>query len=86
MPLNVLNYYALTVAILADCNVEVAFEKLQNKHPESVRHYLTEADDQDIQVFRKQGIVWSEIASYYGVSEQLLFRRLKRFKKKRGEI
>lgn len=77
-----LNYYALTVAIISECSIETAFEKLQSEHPDSVRPLLNKADNQDIRAFRKQGITWPEIASYYCTPVTTVYGRVRARKRK----
>ena len=64
-----LGYYALTVAILNPCRVEVAFEKVQSDFPGKVKpSVLTEEDKRDIRILRQQGLTFKEICEIYGIS------------------
>jgi hypothetical protein len=62
-----LNYYAMAVAILAECSVETAFEKLQCFHPDKVgsSQTLTSEDTEDMRKFRGEGMSYQEIAQLY---------------------
>ena len=62
-----LNYYAMAVAILAECSVETAFEKLQCYHPDKVgsRQTLTPEDTEDMRKFRGEGMSYHAIARLY---------------------
>ena len=77
-----LNYYAMAIAILAECSVETAFEKLQSDHPDLVTAQLCEEDYQDIKHFRDQGLVWTEIAAIYNMPWQNIYKRIYNRKKK----
>jgi len=64
-----LGYYALAVAILNPCRVEVAFEKVQSDFPGKVKpSVLTEEDKRDIRILRQQGLTFKEICEIYGIS------------------
>ncbi|EGW36495.1 hypothetical protein [Desulfosporosinus sp. OT] len=73
-----LNYYAMAVAILAKCNIETAFEKLQNDTPEKVRNYFTPRDTEDMQKLRDEGLSYYAIAKIYDVSRSTIIGRLNR--------
>ncbi len=60
-----LGYYALTVAILAECRVEMAFEKLQSEHPDLVRNNFTPADKKDMRKLKASGVTWAELGEIY---------------------
>lgn len=79
-----LNYYAMAVAILAECSVETAFEKLQSDHPDKVKPQVSEEDHQDILRFRDQGLLWTEIANIYDMTWQNIYRRVYNRKEKVG--
>ena len=72
-----LNYYALTVAILSECSIETAFERLQSNHPDSVRAILTAEDNEDIRKFRAEGLTFYEIASYYDAPWTTIYGRIR---------
>ena len=73
-----LNYCAVAVAILAKCNIETAFQKLQHPHPDKVRTHLTTEDVEDIQRFRDEGLSYNAIAKIYDVSRSSIIWRLAR--------
>ena len=72
-----LNYYAMAVAILAECSIETAFEKLQSDHPDKVNPQTDQEDHQDILKFREEGLTWAEIASYYGATWITIYGRVR---------
>jgi len=74
-----LNYYAMAVAILAECTVETAFEKLQCDHPDKIRsiNMLTPEDIADIRKFRDEGIPYKAIAQIYDVPWRAIPWRLR---------
>lgn len=64
-----LGYYALTVAILNPCRVEVAFEKVQSDFPGKVKpSVLTEEDKRDIRTLKQNGLRYKDICDIYGIS------------------
>ncbi|MBC2721817.1 hypothetical protein [Desulfosporosinus sp.] len=79
-----LNYYAMAVAILTDCSIETAFEKLQSDHPDMVRPQISEEDYQDISRFKESGLYWTEIASFYNIPWYNLYKRVRDRKGKVG--
>lgn len=60
-----LNYYAIAVAILAECSVETAFEKLQSDHPDKVGSLLSPEDTEDMKKFREEGMTYKGISMLY---------------------
>ena len=74
-----LNYYAMAVAILAECSVETAFEKLQSEHPDKVgsRLTLTPEDTEDMQKFRDEGMSYKGIAQLYDAPWTTIHGRLR---------
>lgn len=72
-----LSYYALAVAILNPCRVEVAFEKVQNDLPSKVKpSNLTVEDKFDIFKLRKEGVKVKNICDIYGISETKYYKAL----------
>lgn len=72
-----INYYALTVTILAKCSVETAFEKLQADHPDSIQHSITKNDVAIMRRLKEQGMSYPEIAAMYGVPWTTVYGRLR---------
>lgn len=72
-----LNYYALTVAIMAECTVETAFEKLQSAHPDKVTRFLTPEDTLDMKKFRDEGMLLKEIAEIYNMPWKTVYGRVR---------
>lgn len=72
-----LNYCALTVAILGECNVETAFEKLQSGHPDAVRPQFSEDDLVDIRNLKARGASWPELGRIYCVPWTTIYGRLR---------
>ncbi len=79
-----LNYYAMAVAILAECSVETAFEKLQSEHPDKVisRQILSPADTEDMKKFRSEGMSYHEIAQLYDAPWTTIYGRIRPRKEK----
>lgn len=79
-----LNYYAMAVAILEECIVETAFEKLQSDHPDKVktRYLLTPEDTEDMRKLKAQGVTWPELGEIYCVPWTTPYSRLKPKKEK----
>jgi len=73
-----LNYFAMAVAILDECNIETAFEKLQHAHPEKVRPHFTLEDIDDMRKFRDEGLSYYAIAKIYDVSRSTIIGRVAR--------
>jgi hypothetical protein len=72
-----LNYYALIVAILANCIPETAFEKLQSNTPRSVKNQITTDDLDDMVTLHQEGLSYKEIGEIYCMEKSLLHKRLK---------
>ena len=77
-----LNYYAMAVAILAECSVETAFEKLQCEHPSNVKSLFTSEDVEDMRKLRAQGVSWPELGEIYGIPTATAYGRLRPKKEK----
>lgn len=79
-----INYYAMAVAILAECSVETAFEKLQCAYPGKVRscHTLTPEDTEDMRKLKAEGVTWKELGEIYCVPLTTPCGRLKPRRKK----
>ena len=74
-----LNYYAMAVAILTECNIETVFEKLQNDNPEKVRNYFAPEDTEDMQKMKDEGLSYYAIAKIYDVSRSTIVGRLRSY-------
>lgn len=74
-----INYYAMAVAILAECSVETAFEKLQSDHPDKVgsRLTLSPEDTEDMRKFRNEGMTYHAIAQLYDAPWTTIHWRLR---------
>lgn len=70
------NYNALILAILSKCSPETAFVKIESVAPKKVRPQLTPEDIQDMRKFRAEGVIYNEIASYYGATYAVIYRKL----------
>ena len=84
-----LNYYAMAVAILAECSIETAFEKLQSDHPDKVgsRQILTPEDTEDMKIFRNEGMSYHEIAQLYDAPWTTIHGRIRpRDQRVSGEV
>ena len=79
-----LNYYAMAVAIVAECTVETAFEKLQSEHPNKVisLHTLTPEDTEDMRKLKEQSVTWLELGKIYCVPWTTPYSRLRSKKEK----
>ena len=71
-----LNFYALAVAIFKECSTETAFEKIQSPSPDRVKPQLSIEDIQDMRKFREEGVIYKEIASYYGATFYAIYDKL----------
>lgn len=71
-----INYCALILAILSECSLETAFEKIQSCTPGKVKYELSQDDIQDMRKFREEGIYYHEIARYYGVTKDIVYYKL----------
>lgn len=72
-----LNYYALAVAILANCIPETAFERLQSDKPSKVKNQVTHDDYDDMVKMREDGVKFSEIGEIYCMDPSSIHRKLK---------
>ena len=72
-----LNYHALAVAILAECSVETAFEKLLSDHPDKVKSYYTPEDVEDMRKLKAEGVSWPELGEIYCVPWTTVYGRIR---------
>jgi len=72
-----LNYYAMAVAILAECSVETAFEKLLSDHPDRVKSCYTPEDVEDMRKLKAEGVSWPELGEIYCVPWTTVYGRLR---------
>jgi len=77
-----LNYYAMAVAILAECSVETAFEKLQSDHPDKVRPQINDEDIIDMRKLKAEGVSWPELGRIYDAPKYTVYGRLRPRKEK----
>lgn len=81
-----LNYYAMVVAIIGECTVETAFEKLQSDHPDKIisRNTLTSEDSEDMRKLSDAGITYREISEFYHVPKTTVDGRIRLRRQKTG--
>ncbi|WP_088186358.1 hypothetical protein [Desulfosporosinus sp. FKA] len=72
-----LNYYALTIAILGECNIETAFEKVQSDHPEMVHPQFSMDDLEDMRKLKAEGVSWPELGRIYNVPWTTVYGRIR---------
>lgn len=79
------NLMVLWIAIEKNCSQEVAFKYFdkvissKEGRPRELPYFSwTPEDIQDILIFRKEGLTYKEIGSYYGVSDHSIFVIIKR--------
>ncbi len=75
-----LNYYALTIATLSPCRLELAFEKMQSDHPSAAEVEITEEDALDMKRLKQQRLTYKEIAEIYGISKHAAYYHIYRRK------
>lgn len=67
------NYHALMVAILAACDPETAFAKLNG----NIRPYFGDQDQAEVYRLRRNGYSWAEIADIFSLSVPEIFKNLR---------
>jgi hypothetical protein len=77
------NWAALCVSIVKGVSPEVAFLLLNNPGIKNYGYAFTDEDTKDMVEFKKQGLTYKEIADIYGLNKDMIFRRIKRFNKRR---
>ena len=77
-----INYYALTVAILAPATPELAFNLLESNNPEKSRRYrqdITLEDDVDmLKIYNTGEMTYREIGEMYLISDVACYNRIRR--------
>ncbi len=75
------NYLALAVAILANCDSEVAFHMLEygpaGKHLK--REDIRETDIMEMSKLKKAGYTYRQIGAMYGLTHGAVYNRIRRF-------
>ncbi|MDF2608898.1 MAG: hypothetical protein K0R92_372 [Lachnospiraceae bacterium] len=78
------NYYALLICILKPVTIEQGFDLLEGHISNRYNLAITGEDIEDMIRMKQQGMTYREIGSYYGISEEAAYRRIKRYKAKKG--
>lgn len=79
------NYYALLICILKPVTIEQGFGLLEGHVSDRYNLAITGEDIEDMIRMKQQGMTHREIGSYYGISEEAAYRRIKRYKAKKGK-
>jgi hypothetical protein len=74
------NYYALLICILKPITIETSFQMLNGIFPKRNHTDVHKDDVKDMIRMRQQGITYREIGEVYGMSDEAIYRRIKRFK------
>ena len=70
------SYYALLLAIVEEIPPELAFKKMKTG---TKKYYKwSELDIEDMIYFKEQGMTYKEIGKIYGISDQSIFKIIKR--------
>jgi hypothetical protein len=83
------NYYVLAVSILKNKTPEEAFELYQTGEDKIAGYnkVITEDDVLDmIHLREKEGLSYGKIGQIYNLSDQAIYRRIKRYKKNKFKI
>ena len=78
-----LSYYALAVAILNPCRVEIAFERVQSDCPSQIKKGITQKDRADACKLRTMGMSCKELGEIYGVNANTVYKWTERMSKKK---
>jgi hypothetical protein len=76
----ILNYYALTIAILSNCFPETAFKKLQSAEPNKTRPVILPEDIYLMHKYKSKGLSYTQIGRIYGVSKETICGQMRRKK------
>lgn len=77
------NYYALLICILRPVTIEQGFDMLDGKITKAQNKSIDSCDVEDMIRMKQQGMTHREIGEMYGLSEEAVYRRIKRYKEKR---
>jgi DNA invertase Pin-like site-specific DNA recombinase len=77
------NYYALLICILKPVTIEQGFDLLDGRITHRNNMAITSEDIEDMIRMKQQGMTHREIGSFYGISEEAAYRRIKRYKEKK---
>lgn len=89
-----LGYYALMLCILTNNTPEMAFKKLSGNlicitdtyeagHT-PVHHGEITENDVEMMAYMKLSMTYKQIGEYFGISDQAVYQRIKRYKKGNG--
>lgn len=82
-----LGYYALTVAILAGCPIETAFEKLQSENPSEIRPVFDDVDIKKMRRLKNWGLSYKQIGALFNVPWTTVYGRIRpRNSKQKGGV
>ena len=70
-----MGYCALTVAILSECSMEIAFEKIQSDNPSKVKQVLSPEDIEDMNKLRSEGLTIEDLQDIFYTSRITIYRR-----------
>jgi hypothetical protein len=74
------NYYALLICILKPVTVEQSFDLYEGRITKVQNKSISKDDVEDMIRMKQQGMTHREIGSFYGLSEEATYRRIKRYK------
>lgn len=72
-----LGYYALAVAILAECSPETAFEKFQSERPSEVRPIFYDVDIEKMRRLKGRGLSYRQIGLIFNVPWTTVYGRIR---------
>lgn len=74
------NYYALLICILKPITIEQGFDLMDGKFSKVQNTAIHKDDIEDMIRMKLRGMTYRDIGELYGLSEQAVYRRIKRFK------
>jgi len=74
------NYYALLICILRPVTIEMSFDLMGGKITKVQNKSIKSNDVEDMIQMKQQGMTHRAIGELYGLSEEAVYRRIKRYK------
>jgi hypothetical protein len=74
------NYYALLICILKPVTIEKSFELINGKFTKVQNKSIDNTDVKDMIRMKQQGMTYQGIGEMYGLTDQAVYRRIKRYK------
>ena len=76
------NYYAFLICILRPVTIEMSFDLMDGKITKAQNKSVKKNDVEDMIQMKQQGMTHRAIGELYELSEEAVYRRIKRYKER----